>query len=534
MHINDDDLLAARLREAIDALPTPTRPIVLRRSVPRSGVPVPLRVAGMVGATAVALVAALVLGTAIGERRAALASPRPTAGVTGDRYGLIVQSGGPVVRSEDDPTPIARLYEEPVHRGGSELGVLSAVSPDGHRVAYWIWGASPPGLGSLALTKLALYDASSGTTRELLTLSNEAGSGVVWSTDGTGLLIGVGSAVSGYDDGPKLARLRTIDLASGKTEDLAPTVGSIASSGGPFNPNPEASPRTPAPPGNVAFGPLLWDRAAERVVAVVAVGNTNYATGVMVIERGAARSYGLDGQFLTGSIALSPDGKTLAGARTRDFALVAWLVDDYATRREVVPATGERILSLWWRPRSDQLYFVHDNALTSDATKWSRLEVWRPWVDSARVVDPSPDVGGVLFRFDGSAYLLSRVRSSATLSYELVESDSGRRLGSLNDTRVVGTLLLPRQPTPSPITTAEDAVRAVLASPTVNSSMFAPFPKSVGSQACEIRGGGPSPGIVVPGTCRTEIEARGSNHLVRFIYVWDARQFHLASEPSSG
>ena len=450
---DDDDLLAARLRDAINALPSPATPIVLPRSLPRSGVPRPLRTAGMVGATTVALVGALVLGTVISERRAALASPQPTVGATADRYGLIVQSGGPVVRSEDDPAPIARLYSEPSHRGGTELWVMSAVSPDGHRVAYWIWGASPPGLGSLALTKLAVYDAITGTTRELLTLSSEAGSGVVWSTDGTGLLIGVGSAAVGFNEGPKLARLRTIDVATGMTQDIGPTVGSIPASRGPLIPGAQPPPSaTQSPPGNVVFRPLFWDRAADRVVAVLAGPNTSYADQVMVIDHGAAHSIGREGdQFLADSVSMSPDGKTIAAARTRDFALVAWPVDDYAARRELVPASGERTLSLWWRPRSDQLYFVHDNALTNDATKWSRLEVWRPLVDSPRVVDPSSDVGGVTFRFDGSSYLLRRVDASAANSYELIESDSGRRLGSIPNVRIVGTLLLPGAPS-SPIT----------------------------------------------------------------------------------
>jgi hypothetical protein len=79
----------------------------------------------------------------------------------------------------------------------------------------------------------------------------------------------------------------------------------------------------------------------------------------------------------------------------------------------------------------------------------------------------------------------------------------------------------------------DDAVRVALgsswgiASPTI-------FPQSVGSQPCQIRGGGPYPGIVVPGTCRTEVEASGSNYVVRFVETWDASQFHYAGEPSSG
>lgn len=77
-----------------------------------------------------------------------------------------------------------------------------------------------------------------------------------------------------------------------------------------------------------------------------------------------------------------------------------------------------------------------------------------------------------------------------------------------------------------------DAIRAVLASSAVGSSTI--FPVAAGSQTCQIKGGGPAPGIVVPGTCRTEVEASGPNYVVRFVEAWDASRFHYAGEPSSG
>jgi hypothetical protein len=95
--------------------------------------------------------------------------------------------------------------------------------------------------------------------------------------------------------------------------------------------------------------------------------------------------------------------------------------------------------------------------------------------------------------------------------------------------------LSPRtSPTPEG-TTAEGAIRAVLAASALNGSrLFAAFPTSVGSQSCQIRGGGPPPGISVPGTCRTEVEASGSNHVVRFVETWDGSRFHYAGEPGLG
>jgi hypothetical protein len=90
-------------------------------------------------------------------------------------------------------------------------------------------------------------------------------------------------------------------------------------------------------------------------------------------------------------------------------------------------------------------------------------------------------------------------------------------------------------PLASPITQVmgpDDAIRAVFASSAVGSSTI--FPGTVGSQTCQIKGGGPYPGIVVPGNCRTEVEASGSNYVVRFVEAWEASRFHSAGEPTSG
>lgn len=81
---------------------------------------------------------------------------------------------------------------------------------------------------------------------------------------------------------------------------------------------------------------------------------------------------------------------------------------------------------------------------------------------------------------------------------------------------------------------AEDAIRAVLASSGPDSRIVIPFPTSVGSQSCQIHGGGPPPGIVVPGVCRTDVAASGASSVVSFTETWDARQFHQADDPSSG
>jgi hypothetical protein len=81
---------------------------------------------------------------------------------------------------------------------------------------------------------------------------------------------------------------------------------------------------------------------------------------------------------------------------------------------------------------------------------------------------------------------------------------------------------------------AGGAIRAVLAS-----SSFAitsqTFPDQPGQIACIIHGGGPYPGIRVPGTCQTSVARKGSLVLVTLTESWDARAFHGGDvDPSYG
>lgn len=53
---------------------------------------------------------------------------------------------------------------------------------------------------------------------------------------------------------------------------------------------------------------------------------------------------------------------------------------------------------------------------------------------------------------------------------------------------------------------------------------------------CVIKGGGPAPGIRVPGSCATSASREGSTGavIVTFTEYWDGRSFHYAGEPGVG
>jgi hypothetical protein len=55
------------------------------------------------------------------------------------------------------------------------------------------------------------------------------------------------------------------------------------------------------------------------------------------------------------------------------------------------------------------------------------------------------------------------------------------------------------------------------------------FPKKAGTAKCAIRGGGPPPGISVPGVCTTSVLVREDEAIVQFKESWNARRFYAGS-----
>jgi hypothetical protein len=86
----------------------------------------------------------------------------------------------------------------------------------------------------------------------------------------------------------------------------------------------------------------------------------------------------------------------------------------------------------------------------------------------------------------------------------------------------------PAEPNPGP------AIRAALvASGFADTSQT--FPQQPGQMACTIQGGGPYPGIRVPGTCQTSAAWNGSLFDVTLTEFWDASAFHGGDvDPSTG
>jgi hypothetical protein len=71
----------------------------------------------------------------------------------------------------------------------------------------------------------------------------------------------------------------------------------------------------------------------------------------------------------------------------------------------------------------------------------------------------------------------------------------------------------------------EAAIRAVLVASGFADSVQT-FPVRPGQMLCTIGGGGPAPGLRVPGTCETSMFWNGRVFIVTLTEYWDASAFH--------
>jgi hypothetical protein len=290
-------------------------------------------------------------------------APTPTttaspAAVLDDRFGFLVSDasiGPTAVRLETDPRPAFTVI------GGMP-------SPDGRRLAH----STSNGGG------LDVVDVAPGARpRTLLTpanspLNKEYGSGVVWSSDSTGLVIGVTapSNIPAADAPPEYSAIRLLDVAGGQPREIARIRGAMVV-------------------------PLAWDRKARLIAAYEA-----YGAGIgyydLITEDGKVDR----AQILppVPELQASTDAQQIFA---RDFfgtALRVWPLGAIARSVDLKSAAGERILAASWRPGSAEI-----GVLLED-----RLELWDPGggrrpVPLPRLPPTSNPNRDLFFRADGSA-----------------------------------------------------------------------------------------------------------------------------------
>jgi hypothetical protein len=277
-----------------------------------------------------------------------------------------------------------------------------AVSPDGRRLAYWTAIVDPAG-NYIPPLELQVLDLAPGSRpRTLVTLTQEfgdvVGESVVWSSDSTGLAIGVGSRLRCGADAPscppKYSALYLLGTEGGKPRAIASIRGN-------------------------SIVPVAWDSQARLVAAFELEGEGGRVLAYDVIEESGALKRT---QMVIGT------GGTVTVAATQDAKHV--LAHEYSSPGQVVHvwplASPERAVML--SPRGEQIFAparwrpgtAEIGMLFSD-----RLELWDATGARRSVpVPPLPDFRPYFFRSDGNAAFFGKY--GRTSSFVAVELASGR------------------------------------------------------------------------------------------------------------
>ena len=370
------------------------------------------------GATVAILAIALIIGLQMNERQRSAAGPsstaRPSPGATSlpivdrpsptavpngsatpstatllsDRFGVIVSAGGGFTGS------VYRIQSETGTRIGEFSGFAPAVSPDGRQVAYW--QGSGPG------TALRVIDpAKPSEGRTLLTLSatERGGGGILWSPDGTALVIAVYSADSfeGIDGGPKVASLRTLSLGGGAPRDVAQLAN-----------------------GRVLI-PVAWDQKAN-IIGAAESGAGGFMSAYDAIALRANNEIQLERTPVQGraiSVQGSPDGTRVLGIWMDENAVHIWPTASFGSAFPV--GKGGTLNGARWRPGSDQVWWV-----VGTEVGW-----FIPQTSSSAVMyGGSGQVSIGPFRPDGSAIVVTS-SSGNQRSVVLVDARSVRTVAPL-------------------------------------------------------------------------------------------------------
>src|SRR5947207_980161 len=299
----------------------------------------------------------LLAATACGSGNPTVATTSPTpAAILDDHFGFIV---GNAVRRESDTKPLFVL-----NIPNDTAGV---VSPDGRRLAY------------LANNELHVIDiAPNAQPRTLFTITGkEGGGGLAWSSDSTGLVVGVNGPMAGVSDvPPAYTKLRIVDAAGGSPRDVI----SIR---------------------NAAVVPLAWDRQTHFISAYEAT-QTGAGTYDVVAESGTLkRANTRDGLFW---LASNRDGRHVFGHGDPNNAVRLWPLDSYEHGVEIRVTTDEHVATVAWRPGTAEVGVLFHG---------DRLELWD--VNGSRrtlVLPParasSDRYATLAFRVDGKAVVISR------------------------------------------------------------------------------------------------------------------------------
>jgi hypothetical protein len=292
--------------------------------------------------------------------------PRPP-----EAYGLITKRGESFfLRTETDTTVIRPL-------GGRYSTDMRQRAPDGRRTAYWVEAAGT--------AELHVHDVPAATDTIIARFPNRAG-GIVWSTDGTGILVSIGPPAPQT----QLAVARTlvaVTVATGQTREVYQSSG----------------------PADSWLVPLIW-RTAPEMFAVFenAVGRFDF--GYTVIRPGTPMTKGEPGKSVIGMQAAF-DGSYafwIDSPVIHAWPAWTWPAQPWEPQYDR-PGPGDVGGPKWW-PRIDEVVYERDQS-GGGITTGARIERWDPFTRTVTTVKESTNartLGAFTVRPDGSGIVTQR------------------------------------------------------------------------------------------------------------------------------
>lgn len=276
-----------------------------------------------------------------------------------DRFAVVVQMGcsppgpPPYVRREDRNEVISPL-------GNGYLCRLSgAVSPDGRRLAYWLFETNR--------SEIAVYQGGASST--LVRLGDELLGNLAWSADGTGLLfVAMKGGVQGVP--PEYAALRTLDLATGSIQELTRVTGRYLTA-------------------------LAWDRSRRVTAASETPGSGGAGAYLVITEARAITRSEMPPNVVL--MSASPDASFVLALSQKDFAIRYWPLTSFDDQKTLLAAPGFGAGVAAWRPGTREIAVVVSGGTTQS------LELWSLDGSRRQLTGFTSQSGGLFFRPDGSA-----------------------------------------------------------------------------------------------------------------------------------
>lgn len=250
-----------------------------------------------------------------------------------------------------------------------------ALSPDGRRLAYW------------AGNELHILDVAENARPNILLAvttvrSVEQSHGLAWSSDGTGIVIGVtGPPVSeGADAPPAYSALRLLDASGGQPREIVRVERRV-------------------------LAPLSWDRRA-RTITAYEPGQAGVVSLDVVDEGGKLERNATPSGPVT--VQASQDGRQLLATGYPDDVLWVWPSGSAARPIELRSAASERIHAASWRPGTSEIGVLVGDRLELWDSSGARRLVLLPNLPPKATANRS-----LLFRVDGSAVFVGVVLEPA-------------------------------------------------------------------------------------------------------------------------